>query len=190
MTRYRTGDDKHDAGRRTWRPLGRVAVAACLTATAAGGLGVLAGCYSFGVEPPPGVKRVAVPIFRNDTFPMERGLELELTRAVRRRIEEQSTCILVSDPGTADAVLDGTVKSYRESVQAEDTLDRPVRSVATAQVFVRFRRTGPNGEVFFAETFPPERVAFLTGAGRDTAKEELVQRIADKVLAWAFTTWE
>ena len=151
---------------------------------------LVAGCYHVGVVPPPRVTRVAIPFFRNDTFPLERGLEFDLTRAVRQRLEEQTTCVLVSDPESADAVLEGTLKSYSESIQAEDPLDRPIRSVAIAQVHVRFQRTGPGGEVFFDETFPPERVSFVAGSARNAAKEELVRRISDRILAWAFTTWE
>ena len=148
----------------------------------------VAGCYNVGVVPPPGITRVAVPFFRNETFPLERDLEYAITREIRTRLEEQTSCILVSGEDAADAVLEGAVIRFQESVAAEDGIDRPVRSFAYAEITVKFRRTGPQGEIIFADTFPV-RVAFQAGTGRDTAKEEMVRRIADRVLAWAFTTW-
>ena len=150
---------------------------------------LLAGCYTVGVVPPAGVTRIAVPFFRNDTFPFERDLEYDLTREIRTRLEQQTDCILVSDESNADAVLEGAVKSFREQVAAEDSLDRPTREFILADVWVRFRGAGSNTKVFFADTWQ-ERVAFVAGGGRDSARGELVRRIADRVIAYALTTWE
>jgi hypothetical protein len=158
-----------------------------LAASAA--LVLLAGCYNVGVVPPTGITSVTVPFFRNNTFPMERDLEYDLTREVRIRLEQQTALRLVSSENEADAVLEGTLNSFRESVAAEDALDRAVRSYAFAEVSIRFRRSGPDGEVLFADTWQ-ERTAFLSGAGRESARQTLVQRIADRVLAVAVNTWE
>jgi hypothetical protein len=147
-----------------------------------------AGCYHVGVIPPAGVERIAVPFFRNDTFPLERDLEYALTREVRTRLQEQTACRLASREAEADAVLEGTIKSFRENVAAEDALDRAVRSYAFAEVAVTFRRAGPDGEILFRDTWL-EKTAFRSDRGREGAKEELVRRIADRILAVALTTW-
>ncbi len=147
------------------------------------------GCYTVGVVPPAGVRSIAIPFFRNETFPMERDLEYDLTREVRTRLEEQTGLRLAASESESDAVLEGTLNSFRESVAAEDVLDRAVRSFAVAEVSIRLRRSGPEGEVLFADTWQ-ERTAFLSGAGRESAKEELVRRIAERIIAVALTTWE
>ncbi len=54
---------------------------------------------------------------------------------------------------------------------------------------VRFRAAGSKTKVYFADTWQ-ERVAFVAGGGRESAREELVRRIADHVIAYALTTWE
>ena len=153
------------------------------------GLSLVAGCYTVGVVPPEGVSRITVPFFKNETFPLERDLEYDLTREVRKRLEEQTDCILVSSEADADAVLEGKLLSFREVVAAEDQLDRPVRSYAFASVSVTFRRAGSGGEIFFTDTWE-EKTAFMTDSGRSSAREALVRRIADRIIAEAITTWE
>ena len=45
----------------------------------------LVGCgYTLGYRRPEGVFNLAVPVFRNETFPLRREIEIELTRAVRQ----------------------------------------------------------------------------------------------------------
>jgi len=161
--------------------LGRLAAAAGLLAVV-----VVCGCYHIGVVPPRGIKRIAVPFFSNETFPLERDLEYDLTREVRRRIEEETDLELVSDPAAADAVLEGTLQAFRESVAAEDKLDRPVRSYVYATVSVTLRR---GEEVLFQDTWQ-ERTAFLTASGRTSAREGLVRRIADRIVAVALSNWD
>ena len=55
----------------------RVALGVCL-------LGC--GCYSVGVRPVAGLEELAVPLFENQT--LRRGVEHDLTRAVRREVLE------------------------------------------------------------------------------------------------------
>ncbi len=149
----------------------------------------LAGCcYTIGVVPPDGVKRVFIPIFKNDTFPYERGLEDELTLALREELEIQTSCILAPTAASADAVIEGTISRFRERVRAEDRLDRAVRSSATVAVEVVFRRTGERPEIFFKDNIS-ERVAFRTSAGVDNAKKEMVRRVTDKIIA-RMTRWD
>ena len=148
----------------------------------------LAGCYTVGVVPPDGVHRVFIPIFQNDTFPYERGLEDELTLALREKLEIQTPCILAPTAASADAVIEGTISRFRERVRAEDRLDRAVRSSATVAVEVVFRRTGERPEIFFKDNIS-ERVAFRTSAGVDNAKKEMVRRVTDKIIA-RMTRWD
>lgn len=149
---------------------------------------VLAGCYHVGVIPPPGVNCVAVPMVRNNTVPFQRDFEDALTRALREKIEMQTSLAVVPGEDRADAVLEGTLESFTENVKAEDQLDRAVHSYATARIKVLFRRTGEPGEVFFEDTWT-ETAHFRTASGIGTAKDEMVRRLTDRVLAM-MSTWD
>ena len=62
-----------------------------------------------GVNVPSSVRRVAVPVFRNDTF--EAGLEADVTDALRREILIHRF-VELSDVGRADAVVVGVLKKF------------------------------------------------------------------------------
>ncbi len=62
------------------------------------------GCgYSAGYKMPPGVIKLAVPMFENQTFPLRREIEYDMTRAVRQELELRTDAILVARGGE-DAV--------------------------------------------------------------------------------------
>ena len=73
---------------------------------------VLAACgYSSGYRLPEGVYRLAVPMFENQTFPLRRELEYDLTRSIRQRLELKTDARIVSRE-EADAVLEGTILTF------------------------------------------------------------------------------
>lgn len=148
-----------------------------------------AGCYHVGIVPQEGVSRVYVPFFRNETFPYERGLEYDLTAAVRRGLEEQTALVPVGSEAEADAVLEGVVKSFRSNIRAEDRLGAAVRSSANVEIHVVLRRAGIDGETLVSMPLH-EHVTFHTASGLGDAKDEVVRRVADRILAMAFTSWD
>ena len=95
-------------------------VAFAVLALAGGGCG-----YSLGYRTPPSVARIAVPIFDNQTFPLRREVELELTRAFREEIQSRTSLILTTE-ADADMVVYGTVNDFEERVVAEGPRDEKI----------------------------------------------------------------
>lgn len=91
------------------------------------------GCYSVGVEPLAGLEELAVPLFENQT--LRRGVEHDLTRAVRREVLE-TTPLQLAHEADAPAVLRGVITQIDEQVllagPAEEVLEGGL------QVTVRF----------------------------------------------------
>jgi len=92
------------------------------------------GCYSVGVEPVAGLEEIAVPLFENQT--LRRGVEHDLTRAVRREVLETTPLQLTREADGARAVLRGVITQIDEQVllagPAEEVLEGGL------QVTVRF----------------------------------------------------
>ena len=104
----------------------RKRVAAVVVAVA--GCWLVAGCgYSLGFRAPPGVTSIAIPIFSNNTFPLRREVEYELTNAVRKEIQARSDLELV-DSEDADLVVYGTIQDFQERVFAEGRRDEKLES--------------------------------------------------------------
>lgn len=78
-----------------------------------------AGCdsvagYSSKSLYPEDVKTVCVDIFDNESF--RRGMEFEVTDALKKRIEAQSPYKIVSSRNLADSIITGKLTSVRESI--------------------------------------------------------------------------
>ena len=87
-------------------------------------LTALTGCgYSLGYRTPSAVQSVAVPIFQNQTFPLRREIEYELTSAFRKEIQAR-TQLCLTNSLDADMVVHGTIRYYRERVIAEGDSDQ------------------------------------------------------------------
>lgn len=142
-----------------------------------------AGCgYTSGYRMPEGVHALAVPIFRNETFPLRREVEFDLTRAVRREFESRTDVRLV-DRDRADAVLEGTVVEFEERILSEGRND--VVQESSVEIGVRCRLVNvASGEVLFDEhirdqsSFSP-----LRGETVDTARAESIDEIAERLVA-------
>jgi hypothetical protein len=92
-------------------------------------LPLLTGCgYTLGYRAPPGVATVAVPTFDNQTFPLRREIEYELTAALRREIQTRTGLVLVDQKDGPDMAVFGTLKHFRERVVAEGRLDEKTES--------------------------------------------------------------
>lgn len=88
----------------------------------------LMGCgYTLGFRAPPGVTTIAIPVFSNNTFPLRREVEYELTDLVRKEIQARTDLELV-DSEDADMVVYGTLRDFRERVVTEGALDEKLES--------------------------------------------------------------
>lgn len=141
-----------------------------------------AGCgYTLGFREPDGIRRLAVPIFRNETFPLRREIEFDLTRAVRRQLEV-GTDFVLSAEDRADATLEGTIISARQRVLSEGPLDRVEESSLTVTVRIQLvRRDG----TLVLDRWVTDNAAFFVSAGEteEGARLEAVAQLAERIVA-------
>ncbi len=141
------------------------------------------GCgYSTGYRLPAGVFKVAVPIFENQTFPLRREIEYDLTRSLRQELELRTDAILVP-AAQADAVLEGTILSFEESVLTEGRLDTVQESSVFMRVRIRFVRSR-DGSVLL-DRIVSDQASFsqLRGETLDDARNEAINEIAERIVA-------
>jgi hypothetical protein len=155
------------------------------------GLGLVAasaGCgYSLGYRPPPSVGTVAVPIFDNETFPLWREVEYELTEAFRREIQAR-TGLRLSTAESADMVIRGRITEFRPLVIAEGNADKKTESVllvaASLVVEDMVNRRRSEVEVRVREPFSDE-----LGETVETARAQAIKDLSEKMLL-AIEWWE
>jgi hypothetical protein len=142
---------------------------------------LLAGCgYHLGERMPRGVSTIAVPTFSNDTFPLRRDLEFELTSALRKVVQER-TSLGLSEDGIADVTVYGTIKSFHEHVLTEDTLDRKLESLITISVHLKIEdyRSKTVREEVVSESEP---LSIIQGEALVVARRRALGGLARKIL--------
>jgi len=124
----------------------------------AGSIGALAGCqgtptflgYKLGAGAlyDTNIRTVYVPTFNNRGFQTtpDRGMEVDLTRAVVREIGAKTPFKVVSDPDKADTELKGVIVSVTKNIlnRNQQNLTREAEVVLTVDVLWRDLRTGKN----------------------------------------------
>lgn len=149
---------------------------------------LLAGCgYSLGYQAPPGARTIAVPIFQNATVGLRRELEYDLTLLVRREIQSR-TDLTLADSESADLVLRGTIREFREDIVVEGQRDRKEESNVRAIVDVVLEDY-LNGvkyprRVRDDQPFSPRQGEDFAD-GRRRALENLAERIVASIEYWA-----
>jgi hypothetical protein len=86
------------------------------------------------------INSIYIPVFDNSTF--RRGLEFELTKAVKDEIMSKTNLRIVQKD-SADTILYGTIKSVTEGILTQDVTDNIVESRLTIHVDIKLvdRRT-------------------------------------------------
>jgi hypothetical protein len=142
---------------------------------------VAAGCgYSLGYRAPSEARSIAVPIFRNATFPIRREVEFELSNRVRQELGRLSS-LRLADSEDADLILRGTIVEFRESLVVEGRGDEKIESnlVAVVDCVLENRLAGGARREFRVTTSEP----FSTALGetladrRGRALQDLAQRV-------------
>ena len=102
----------------------------------------LSGC-GYSVRPPgyPDVQTVYVPIFRSITF--RRDVQLMLTEAVIKEIEERTPYKVVGSPEEADTILEGTINFADKNIVVENPYNLPRELNAWVQATVRWTHNPP-----------------------------------------------
>jgi len=141
------------------------------------------GCgYSSGFRAPAGIQSLGVPIMDNQTFPLRRGLEVDLTRELKAELRRRSDLTLRAGPEGADAVLFGTILEFRQGVLVEGADDEVQESGISIRVRIRLIRSR-DGAVLI-DRIIQDHASFSNLAGEtiDTARAEAVREIARRIV--------
>lgn len=142
---------------------------------------------------PTHLKTVAIPVFENSTT--EYTLEQEITDAVIQRFVNDNRLKIV-DERTADAVVNGRIIHYRNSVfgiATDQSLAQEYRVTITVQV--SFRDRVKNREMWSEASLTRTSNYYVQDVPGQTAKTELdgrkeaIDKIADEILARSVQTW-
>lgn len=141
----------------------------------------LPGCgYRLGVRTPPGVYRIAVPTFTNQTFPLRRDIETELTSALREEIQGRTALRLVSD-GQSDMTVYGWIREFRERVLAEGELDEKLESMISVRIDLRIEDYA-NKTVREEKVVETQPLSTSRGESIDAARKRAIDNLAEKIL--------
>ncbi len=158
------------------------------------GLGALAGC-AYTASPallPPHLKSVAIPVFENQTG--EYTLEQDVTDAVVRRFVSDNHLRIV-DSRTADCIVQGTLRSYRNAVFGISTTDVAQEYRVTIVVSVTFKDQVKNREIWHDEDIVKTANYYVQNVPGQPAKTELdgrkeaIEKIADEILSRSIESW-
>jgi hypothetical protein len=135
-------------------------------------LGLVAGCtgYTLGPTPPTymkGVRRVAVPIFKNASITAD--LEAIATTTVIKQIQEDGT-FEVAGVDQADAVVVGTITSVERTKARSLQGNVLASSEFNLRIDIDFRIERPNTSQLMAQKTVEGVTSFFVG--NDTASQE------------------
>lgn len=140
----------------------------------------LPSCYTTGLRFPNQVRRVAVPVFDNQTF--VRGVELDMTDRIRALLLERSDVELVKNESQADASIRGRILRVDFPVLVGGNKQRVLEGSTVIQVAAELVDV-KSGRVL-ARVRGDDRAEFTTtlSENRSTATAELVDELAWRVL--------
>lgn len=156
---------------------------------AAAALLILAGCagYRSGTLFPAGARRIAVPIFENDTF--FRQIEFDLTRSVCDELRSRPGIHVVQEGEEADIVLEGKITRVDQRVLAITKRESASESSATTSVTCRVvnARTGD----VLKEFDERQRIDFALATGEDlnTAQRQAFYELARRIVFQLEADW-
>ncbi len=158
---------------------------------------VASGCgYMVGGTQMPEVSTVHVPTFTSDSF--RRGIELQLTEAVQRRIQDRSPYQLAKPP-YADTRLVGRILSIDKRVENQNRYDDPreLEFAVAVEVVWEDARTGqtlasreiPIDGQLAVHLLAQPRFAPETGQSLATATQDAVDQLAAQIVGMMETPW-
>lgn len=133
------------------------------------------------------INSIYIPVFDNTTF--RRGLEFELTKAVKDEIMSKTNLRIVQKD-SADTILYGTIESVTEGILTQDITDNIVESRLTIRVDIKLkdRRTG---RVLISENGLKNSAEFIVRRGEtiDSAAEEGLIELAKVIVYHLEDKW-
>ena len=150
---------------------------------------VATGVYQgYRTEPvfPANARRIAVPIFENETF--YRQVEFDLTRSVCEILRTRPGIHVVGED-EADIILEGTITAVDQRVLAISDRDRSTESSATTEVSCKVVKARSKELVKEFKTSKRIDFALATGEGLQTAQRQAYYDLARKIVDELETEW-
>ncbi|OIQ27964.1 MAG: hypothetical protein BM564_11245 [Bacteroidetes bacterium MedPE-SWsnd-G2] len=154
---------------------------------------VLFGCgsYSFtGASIPEGTKTYQVNFFQNTANLVEPGLDRDFTLALQDLILNQTSLDLVKSGG--DLIYEGEITEYRISPTTATAQNTAAQNRLTITVNVRYYDTKNEEKDFenrFSFFYDFDGSAQLVGGQKDTAHEEIFERITQDIFNASLADW-
>lgn len=154
------------------------------------------GCgYVVGGAYAPDIRSVHVPTFTSDSY--RRGIELQLTEAVQKRIQQQTTYRITRGAG-ADTRLTGHVVEIRKDVLGETMFDDPRELQFSLAVEVTWEDLR-SGQVLAQQRIPigPDTIQLVSqadfapelGHSLATATQDAVDQLAQQIVGMMEAPW-
>lgn len=149
------------------------------------------GPYSFtGVQDLAGVETFQVNYFQNNAILVEPGVDRDFTLALQDLITNQTNLSLVNSNG--DLVYEGEITEYRISPTTATAQNTAAQNRLTMRINVRFynkKKEEDNFEQSFTFFYDFAGSAQLVGAQKDTAHEEIFERITQDIFNASLAKW-
>lgn len=158
----------------------------CVLLVAVGCL-MLAGCgYSTNPLIRQDIKTVYVPVFENSTWPLRRGMEVALTRAVSEEIKLH-TPLAIASRDDAHSTLEGELLEFEEDVVAKSETDEVLVVKATVAVEFRWVDNLTRRELVPRQTVR-ENVEFVA-SGSEPFETRVFQKVAERIVEEMQKDW-
>ncbi|MFQ5964586.1 MAG: LPS assembly lipoprotein LptE [Candidatus Scalinduaceae bacterium] len=149
---------------------------------------VISGCgYSTKSLINRNISSIYIPIFENETF--RRGIEFDLTKAVKNEIMSKTNLRIVSKD-SADTILYGTLQDFKERVLTQNVRDTLVES--EVRLFVDIKLVdGRTGRTLVNKKKIRQTTEFIVNRGEtlDSATEEGVVNLAKTIVNLLEEKW-
>ena len=149
------------------------------------------GIYSFtGASIEPNISSFQVNFFRNNAPIVEPGLDRIFTQTLQDLITNQTSLNLTNTGG--DLIYEGEIVEYYIAPMTATAQNTAAQNRLTIAVNVRFFDTKNEGndiEQRFSFYFDYAGAAQLVGAQRDTAVEEIFERITQDIFSATLAKW-
>ncbi len=156
-------------------------------------LPLFSGCgpYSFsGISIAPGTETFQVNYFQNSAALIEPGFDRDFTLALQDLILNQTNLSLTTTNG--DLVYEGEITEYRISPTTAQANSTAAQNRLTVGVLVRFYDKNEPDEEFeqrFSFFYDYAGSSLLSGSLRDTAHEEIFERLTQDIFNATLAKW-
>ncbi len=148
------------------------------------------GIYSFTGADTGNAETFQVNFFQNNAPLVEPGLDIDFTNALQDLIQNQTNLSLVTNGG--DLIYEGEIIEYRISPMTATANNTAAQNRLTVSVNVRYFNTLEEEKDFeqrFSFFFDYEGAAQLVGAQKDTALEEIFERLTQDIFNASLANW-